>query len=179
MRIAPAALLALALSFPGALQAQANAEPTRWSIESVVLGGPGLLPGLGLSYEVLGASRLRLALEAGLLVNVWDDSEYAPCALPPAPCIAPLKPPYAERMRTLALRGDFPISMGWHLVGSTGIVAGDWRRPQGTSAVALDLGLGVTRRSLSGVHSFELRGQRIQTRSYPTYAARIAWRVRI
>ncbi len=169
------------LSLPSGLRAQEQAEalPTRWSVEAVAIGGPGVLVGAATSFDVLRATPLRLAIEASLLVNVWQDNEYAPCPLPPSPCTTSNKPPYTEGLRTLALRGEYPLGASWRVVASSGISAGEWRRPQGTNSVVLDLGVGLARLSRSGGRAFVLRGHRIQTHSYPTYAARVSWRLRL
>lgn len=174
------ALLAL-LTHPSALLAQevVNARPPRLSIDAVTLGGPGALVGVGASLDLVGATSRRLSLEASALANVWSGKEFAPCPLPPTPCVAPLKPPYVENLWTLALRGEYPLGASWRAVASSGIVAGEWRRPQNTSSVAFDLGLGLARQWKSGAHALELRGHRIQTHSYPTYAARVSWRLRL
>lgn len=166
------------LGLPSALRAQEQGEalPTRWGVEAVALGGPGVLVGAAAAFDVFRAAPLRLALEASLLVNVWQDNEYAPC---PLPCTTPLKPPYTEGLRTLALRAEYPLGASWRVVASSGVAAGEWRRPQGTNSAVLDLGLGLARQSQSGGYAFVLRGHRIQTHSYPTYAARVSWRLRL
>lgn len=178
---AKAVALFAVLTVPAALRAQeqVDAGSARWSVEAVALGGPGALVGVGAAVEIDRAAPLRLALEASLLVNVWQDKEFAPCPPRPAPCAYPLKPPYTENLWTLALRGEYPLGASWRVVASTGVVAGEWRRPQGTSPVALDVGLGLARQARSGAHAFVIRGHRIHTHSYPTYAARVAWRLRL
>lgn len=169
------------LSIPSALRAQARAEtlPSRWSVEAVAIGGPGVLVGAATSFDVFRAASLRLALEASLLVNVWRDNEYAPCPLPPSPCTISNKPPYTEGLRTLALSGEYSLGASWRVVASSGIAAGEWRRPQGTESVVLDLGVGLAKLSRLGGHALVLRGHRIQTHSYATYAARVSWRLRL
>lgn len=168
--------IAVVATSSAAAQSRADTHQSRFDIAAVALGGPGVLVGAGASFEMLRTAALRLAIEGTLLSNLMDDAEYAPCPLPPAPCTSANKPPYITDARTVALRGEFPIGGAWRLVASAGIVSGAWRRPRGTSETPLDLGLGFARRSRSGRQSFELRAQRMETASYPTYAARVAWR---
>lgn len=172
-------LALLAVPTAGLAQDRVDAGPSRWAIDAVALGGPGVLVGVALSRDIFHAGSFRLALEAALLANVWEDNEFAPCPLPPSPCATPTKPPYITDLRTVALRGEYPLGATWRVVGSTGVAAGDWRRPPDTKSVVLDLGLGLARASRSGAYAFELRGHRIQTDAYPTYAARVALRLRL
>lgn len=175
--VTPIALLILSSTLSG--QAPSDAGPSRWSVEAVALGGPGVLVGVAASFDVLRAAPVRLALETSVLVNVWQDNEYAPCPMPPATCTAPRKPPFIADASTLALRGEYPLGASWRLVASAGVLAGDWVRPNAAKSLVPDLEVGLARQSSTGRHALVVRGHRIHTHSYPTYAARVSWRLRL